>query len=217
MKNINPTKTFAWRKLDEMFVKFNNISLKKLFENDKNRFNKFSRNFNNEILLDFSKNLINDDIFETLIELAEETHLKNAIESMFTGEKINRTENRAVLHTALRNRSNSPVFVDGENVMPKINAVLEQMKTFCEKIHSGVWKGFTGKNITDIVNIGIGGSDLGPVMVTEALKKYKLDDINTHFVSNVDGTHIAETLKSSQLFSSILYHNQDKNCFLLPT
>lgn len=195
MKNINPTKTDAWKKLSELFHKNKNINLKSLFDNDTDRFNNFSINLNDEILLDFSKNLITNEIFDSLIELARETKLKNAIDAMFSGEKINRTEKRAVLHTALRNRSNTPVYVDGEDVMPKINAVLARMKSFCEKIHSGNWKGYTGKKITDIVNIGIGGSDLGPVMVTEALKKYKIPGINAHFVSNVDGTHIAETLK----------------------
>jgi len=193
LKNINPTKTDSWRKLTANFDK--DLQIKDLFANDVNRFQTFSRILDEEILLDFSKNLITNEIFDSLISLAEETELKNAITAMFAGEKINRTEKRAVLHTALRNRSNKPVLVDGEDVMPKINAVLEQMKKFCGKVHSGEWKGYTGKKITDIVNIGIGGSDLGPVMVTEALKKYKVDGINAHFVSNVDGTHIVETLK----------------------
>ncbi len=194
LKNINPTKTASWKKLTANFDE--NLQLKDLFAKDENRFQTFSRILDNEILLDFSKNLITNEIFDSLLNLAEETELKNAINAMFAGEKINRTENRAVLHTALRNRSNKPVLVDGEDVMPKINAVLEQMKNFCEKIHGGEWKGYTGKKITDIVNIGIGGSDLGPVMVTEALKKYKIDGISAHFVSNVDGTHIVETLKN---------------------
>ena len=196
LKNLNPTKTIAWSSLANKFESNKDNRLKDLFEKDKTRFNKFSRYFGEEILLDFSKNLITDEIFETLLALAREIDLKSAINAMFRGEQINRTEGRAVLHTALRNRSNTPVIVDGDDVMPKINAVLVQMKEFCLKIHDGEWKGCTGKKITDIVNIGIGGSDLGPVMVTEALKKYKTSSINSHFVSNVDGTHIVEALKA---------------------
>ncbi len=196
LKNENPKKTNAWTNLAANYEDNKNMQLSDLFANDENRFQNFSRTLDGEILLDFSKNLVNNEIFGNLVSLAEEVDLKGAINAMFTGEKINRTEDRAVLHTALRNRSNTPVLVDGEDVMPEINAVLEQMKNFCEKVHSGEWKGYTGKKITDIVNIGIGGSDLGPVMVTEALKKYKVDGITTHFVSNVDGTHIVETLKN---------------------
>ncbi len=138
--------------------------------------------------------MIDKEIMGLFTELALECGLKDAIERMFTGQKINATENRAVLHVALRNRTNNPIMVDGENVMPEINAVLEQMKEFSEEVISGKWKGYTGKAITDVVNIGIGGSDLGPLMVTEALKPYK-NHLTLHFVSNVDGTHIAETLK----------------------
>ncbi len=196
LKNENPKKTNAWTNLAADYENNKNMQLSDLFANDENRFQNFSRILDGEILLDFSKNLVNNEIFGNLVSLAEEVDLRDAINAMFTGEKINRTEDRAVLHTALRNRSNTPVLVDGEDVMPEINAVLEQMKNFCEKVHSGEWKGYTGKKITDIVNIGIGGSDLGPVMVTEALKKYKIDGINAHFVSNVDGTHIVETLKN---------------------
>ncbi|HJO93070.1 MAG TPA: glucose-6-phosphate isomerase [Victivallales bacterium] len=196
LKNINPKDTAAWGKITDKFNRNINLKLKDLFDQDNKRFNKFSRNFNDEILLDFSKNLITEDLFVNLLELADESGLKDAINAMFNGEHINRTENRAVLHTALRNRSNTPVFVDGDDVMPKINAVLEQMETFCSKIHSGEWKGYSNKKITDVVNIGIGGSDLGPVMATEALKHFKIKDFNTHFVSNVDGTHIVETLKN---------------------
>jgi len=183
-KNVNPQKTKAWANLAANYEKNKNIQLSDLFANDENRFQSFSRTLDDKILLDFSKNLINNEIFENLVSLAEEVDLRGAINAMFAGEKINRTEDRAVLHTALRNRSNTPVLVDGEDVMPKINAVLEQMKNFCEKVHNGEWKGYTGKKITDIVNIGIGGSDLGPVMVTEALKKYKVDGINAHFVKD---------------------------------
>ena len=195
LKSINPTATEAWEKLQSEYNSKKDMSLKELFDKDPARFEKFSKTFGDDFLLDFSKNLIDEEILNSLISLANEVDLKSAIDAMFSGDTINKTENRAVLHTALRNRSNTPVFVNGEDVMPKINAVLDKMQQFCTKVHSGEWKGYTGKPITDIVNIGIGGSDLGPVMVTEALKKYKVKGINTHFVSNVDGTHIAETLK----------------------
>jgi len=195
MKNIDLTTTAAWKRLAALYERKRNIDLKTMFAVDEKRFERFSRKFGDDILLDFSKNLIDEEIFEALLLLAEEADVAGAVEAMFAGEKINRTEKRAVLHTALRNRSGRPVYVDGEDVMPKIEAVLERMARFCEKVHSGEWRGYTGKRITDIVNIGIGGSDLGPVMVTEALKAYKLDDIEVHFVSNVDGTHIVETLK----------------------
>lgn len=195
LKNVNPTKTAAWADLNKKFEKNKSAQLKELFASDKDRFNKFSRYFGKDILLDFSKNLITEEILASLFTLADEVDLKGAIKAMFSGEVINKTEGRAVLHTALRNRSNTPVIVEGIDVMPKINAVLKQMKAFCSKIHNGEWKGYTGKKITDVVNIGIGGSDLGPVMVTEALKKYKVAGITSHFVSNVDGTHIVETLK----------------------
>jgi glucose-6-phosphate isomerase len=186
--------TNAWNRLEEYHFEFEGKHLKELFANDAKRFQKYSLKFE-EILVDFSKNLVDDEVREALLELADECELKDAIESMFTGQKINATEDRSVLHVALRNRSNTPIIVDGENVMPEVNAVLDQMKDFSEKVISGAWKGYTGKAITDIVNIGIGGSDLGPLMVTEALKPYKKENINLHFVSNVDGTHIAETLK----------------------
>ncbi|WP_201353307.1 glucose-6-phosphate isomerase [Hydrogenimonas urashimensis] len=195
LKNIDPTTTEAWRRLRELFEERKGIHLREMFASDPQRFERFSRILDDEIMLDFSKNLIDEEIFDALVALAEACDVKGAAEAMFRGEKINRTENRAVLHTALRNRSNTPVYVDGEDVMPKINAVLKQMELFCSRVHSGEWRGYTGKKITDIVNIGIGGSDLGPVMVTEALRAYKLEDIEPHFVSNVDGTHIAETLK----------------------
>jgi len=194
LKNINPKKTVAWPELQALFDANSDMKISTLFENDPERFKIFSRQFNDHLLVDFSKNLITEEIFTKLLTLAEEVDLKGAIKAQFSGEKINVTEDRAVLHSALRNRSNTPVFVDGENVMPKINAVLEKMKGFCAKVHSGEWKGYTGKAITDIVNIGIGGSDLGPFMVTEALRPYKVEGIDAHFVSNVDGTHIVETL-----------------------
>ena len=194
MKNINPTLTKAWKRVEKLHST-RKIELRYAFAADQERFKKFSRELDGEILLDFSKNLIDEEIFEALLALAQEADLAAAREAMFRGEKINRTENRAVLHTALRNRSNRPVMVEGEDVMPKVNRVLKQMENFCRKIHSGEWRGYTGKKITDIVNIGIGGSDLGPVMVTEALRAYKVEGIEPHFVSNVDGTHIVETLQ----------------------
>ncbi|UPW18613.1 glucose-6-phosphate isomerase [Agarivorans sp. TSD2052] len=195
LDNINPTHTQAWKALQAHFEAQKNVQLSELFAADSDRFNRFSVSFNEQILLDYSKNFITEDTMQKLLDLAKETKLDSAIKAMYSGEKINQTEGRAVLHTALRNRSNTPVMVDGEDVMPGVNAVLEKMKGFCQKIHSGEWKGYTGKAISSIVNIGIGGSDLGPVMITEALGAYKLEHITTHFVSNVDGTHIAETLK----------------------
>lgn len=193
LSKINFTETQAYDYLLDHFVDITEIHLKDFFETDKERFNKFSVLFN-DIFLDYSKNRINDRTMALLMQLVKECKLGYAIKDLFEGEKINETEGRAVLHTALRNRSNNPVLVDGKDIMPDVNAVLEKMKAFSEKIITGSWKGFTGKPITDVVNIGIGGSDLGPVMVTEALKPYK-NHLNLHFVSNVDGTHIAETLK----------------------
>ncbi len=192
---INPTSTPAWKALEEYFKTFEGTQMKTLFEKDPKRFEKYSIKFE-DILIDFSKNIINEKVFSLLIQLARECGLKEAINAEFSGEKINKTEGRQVLHFALRNRSNTPVYADGNDVMPGINAVLAQMEAFSDSIISGSWKGYTGKAITDIVNIGIGGSDLGPLMVTEALKHYKKEHINLHFVSNVDGTHIAETLKT---------------------
>lgn len=194
MKNINPTKTNAWKALTEQFNQVKNVTIAEEFKNDPNRFQNFSLKFNDDFLVDFSKNRVNKKTLGLLIDLAKECDLSNAIKSMLEGEKINVTEGRAVLHTALRNMGNNSVFVDGKNVMPDVKAVLLKMKNFCAKIISGEWKGYTGKTITDVVNIGIGGSDLGPCMITEALKPYK-NHLNSHFVSNVDGTHIAETLK----------------------
>lgn len=194
LKNINPTQTEAWKALTAHFEDAQDLQLSELFTSDSERFNKFSANFGDDILLDFSKNLITEETMGKLFALAEQTEVKAAIADLFSGEKINRTENRAVLHSALRNRSNTPVMVDGEDVMPNVNAVLKKMEAFTARIVDGEWKGYTGKEITDVVNIGIGGSDLGPYMVTEALAPYKTR-LNMHFVSNVDGTHIAETLK----------------------
>lgn len=194
MKNINPTNTPAWKALEAHQSQLAHTTIADLFKQEQNRFNDYSLTFENQILVDFSKNKINQETLKLLHQLAKESALDEAINAMFTGEKINRTENRAVLHTALRNRSNAPVYVDGKDVMPEVNAVLAKMSAFCDRVISGEWKGYTGKAITDVVNIGIGGSDLGPYMVTEALRPYK-NHLNMHFVSNVDGTHIAETLK----------------------
>jgi glucose-6-phosphate isomerase len=205
LSKINPTETNAWKKLSDLYAEQRYTSIKKLFDEAANRFNDFSIALN-DFIFDYSKNNINNDIRKALIELAHECELPAAIEQMFTGEKINETENRSVLHTALRNFSNNPVNVDGADVMPGIKKVLSQMNAFCKSVHDGSWKGFSGKKVKYIVNIGIGGSDLGPVMVTEALKPYWVKGIETFFVSNVDGTHIAETLKKI---------NPDETLFLI--
>ncbi len=195
LKKINPVSTKSWEKLNAHFHQISSVHLKDLFLQDPGRANRYSIRFK-DIFLDYSKNRITDETINLLMALAEEVDLKDAVEKMFTGEKINETEDRAVLHTALRNRTRQAVLSDNQDVMPDVNAVLEQMKQFSEQVRSGRWKGYTGKPVTDIVNIGIGGSDLGPVMVTEALKFYADDKkLSVHFVSNIDGTHIAETLK----------------------
>lgn len=193
LSKINPTETRAWQLLKEHYDQIKDKHLRQWFKEDPQRFDKFSIQFN-DILFDYSKNRIEEKTLKLLIQLAEETQVKEAIEKQFSGDKINETENRAVLHTALRNRKNTPVIVGGEDVMPKINKVLSQMQKFSESVISGEWKGYTGKAITDVVNIGIGGSDLGPLMVVEGLKYYKTR-LNLYFVSNIDGTHIVETLK----------------------
>jgi glucose-6-phosphate isomerase len=193
LKSVPFDHTHAFSLLTKHKAEIADTTIKDLFKNDTGRFDKFSIRFE-EILLDYSKNIITEKTRAILVALANECELDDAIERMFTGDVINQTEKRAVLHVALRNRSNSPIAVDGQEIMPDINAVLEKMKGFSEKVISGDWKGYSGKAITDVVNIGIGGSDLGPVMVTEALKPYK-NHLNLHFVSNVDGTHIAEVLK----------------------
>ncbi len=194
LPSINPTTTAAWKQLSVHAAQMKQVHLRDLFKDDLNRFQKFSC-CETDMVFDYSKNIITEQTMQLLFQLANECKLKEAIEQMFSGELINHTEKRAVLHTALRNFSGKPVLFEGKDVMPDIQRVLEQMKNFCSKIHSGEWKGYTGKKIKYIVNIGIGGSDLGPVMVTEALKPYWVDGIQTYFVSNVDGTHIAETLK----------------------
>jgi len=193
LPNTDFTTTQAYKYLADHYIDIASKSLKELFETDSERFAKFSLKFE-DILLDYSKNRIDDETVALLIQLARECSVNKAIKAMFSGEKINATEGRPVLHIALRNRSNTPILVDGKDVMPDVNRVLEQMKTFSEAIISGAWKGFTGKAITDVVNIGIGGSDLGPVMVTEALRPYK-NHLQMHFVSNVDATHLVEALK----------------------
>ena len=194
LNKINPTKTQSWKNLVDHFKEMKSVHMKDLFADDPDRFNKYSIRFNG-ILVDYSKNIITEDTLKLLLKLTDDVGLRDALNKMFNGERINETEDRAVLHTALRNRINIPVCVNDKNVMPEVNAVLSKMKDFSEKIISGEWKGFTDKKITDIVNIGIGGSDLGPVMVTECLRPYAKDGLEVHFVSNVDGTHITETLK----------------------
>ncbi len=194
LSKVNPVETAAWKKLQEHYSSMKDRRMSDMFDEDADRFSKYTLAFE-DMLVDYSKNIINDETTDLLLELAEETNVRSCVESMFVGDNINETENRAVLHTALRNRTGSPVNVDGQDVMPGVNDVLAQMESFSNAVISGEWKGYTGRQITDIVNIGIGGSDLGPVMVTEALRAFKKPHINTHFVSNIDGTHIAETLK----------------------
>jgi glucose-6-phosphate isomerase len=185
----------AWKALEAHYEQMKKVHLRSLFEQDPQRFEKFSLTLN-DILLDYSKNRITEETISLLLDLATQADVSDYIEKMFAGDKINFTENRAVLHIALRNRSNRPIYVDGEDVMPGVNAVLGKMARFCKKVRDGGWTGYTGKTITDIVNIGIGGSDLGPVMATEALRPYGKPGLNPHFVSNIDGTHLVETLKT---------------------
>lgn len=194
LSSINFTQTASFNHLLSDFEQLKNVHLKELFKENSNRQKNYSILFK-DIFLDYSKNIIDESTFQHLLELAKECHLDDAIKSQFSGEIINQTEGRAVLHTALRKPKGTILNVDGINIMEGIDQVKAHMKAFSESVISGQWKGFTGKGITDVVNIGIGGSDLGPVMVTEALKAYK-NHLNLHFVSNVDGTHIAETLKT---------------------
>lgn len=195
LPRINPTSTQAWfllkKHADE---EMNRVHLKDLFASDADRFQRFSIKWN-DWFFDYSKNIINPKTLQLLLQMAEEAELTSSIQKMFRGDAINETENRAVLHTALRNFSGQPILVNGRNVMPDVTRVLQQMKTCCEKVHSGQWKGYTGKSIRFIVNIGIGGSDLGPVMVTEALRPYHQHGMKCFFVSNVDGAQIAQTLE----------------------
>lgn len=188
---INST---AWQALANHYQAMADVHMRDLFADDPQRFGRFSLRFN-DILFDYSKNRITAETMSLLVALAEQAELAARREAMFKGEKINNTEDRAVLHVALRNRSNRPVFVDGEDVMLAVNAVLAKMRRFSEAVRSGEWRGYTGQAITDVVNIGIGGSDLGPKMVVEALRPYSSPDLRLHFVSNVDSTDIVETLK----------------------
>ncbi len=194
LKRINPTETAAWKALTAHFQGMENVQMKDLFAQDKDRFAQFSTTFE-DILLDYSKNRMTKETLDLLLKLAEEVDLADAIEQMYSGQIINETENRAVLHVALRNQSEEAIEVDGENVMPQVKGVLNQIKSFTAELLSGRMRGYTGNRITDVVNIGIGGSDLGLVMTTEALKPYWHPEIKVHYVSNVDGTHISETLK----------------------
>lgn len=194
LPSVNPTTTQSWKQLSEHAAKMKQVHMRDLFQQDKERFSKFS-SCAEDIVFDFSKNIITEETLDLLLALAKECGVTEAIDAMFSGSPINHTEKRAVLHTALRNFSGKSVLVNGKDVMPDIQRVLQQMKDFCSNIHSGQHKGYSGKVIRYIVNIGIGGSDLGPVMATEALKPYHIKGIETFFVSNVDGTHIAETLK----------------------
>ena len=194
LQSINPTHTQSWKKLEAHFEKMKQTEMKSLFAEDEDRFKKFSTSFN-DVLIDYSKNIISSETLELLQALAKECGVSEAVKSMFGGSEINHTEGRAVLHTALRNKGANPVLVDGQDVMPEVKAALAKMKVFADKVTSGEWTGHTGKSVKYIVNIGIGGSDLGPVMVTEALKPYATYGIKPYFVSNVDGTHISEVLK----------------------
>jgi len=194
MKNVNPTETKAWQKLTANYIEIKNTHLKSLFTNDVNRKNKYTINFN-EFEFDYSKNRITDETLTYLLELANEVDLKGAMNSYFSGEQINQTEKRAVLHTALRSQLNNKVLVEGVNIMPDVKEALQKMESFTNKVVSGDWKGYTNKSITDVVNIGIGGSDLGPDMVVESLKYYK-NHLNVHFVSNIDGDHVQEVIKN---------------------
>lgn len=192
--NVNPTRTEAWKKLQDHYKEMKQVHLRDLFREDGDRFKKYSFSLP-EMICDFSKNRITDKTMHLLLDLAQECQLQKAIKALFTGEIINRTEGRSVLHVALRNFSEKPILSEGKDVMPDVIKERKHMKAFCKKIHSGAWKGFSGKPIKYIVNIGIGGSDLGPDMVTDALKPYRVKGIEPFFVSNIDGTDIAETLK----------------------
>jgi glucose-6-phosphate isomerase len=193
LTQMNPTSTNAWEKLNQHYAQMKNVSMKEMFTNDTARASKFHIQWN-DFLVDYSKNIINQDTFNLLQDLAKEAHLKDAITQYFNGDAINQTENRAVLHTALRSLESATVIVDGDNVIPEIYAVKDKIKTFSHEVISGQRKGFTGKAFTDIVNIGIGGSDLGPAMVVEALQFYK-NHLTVHFVSNVDGDHVNEIIQ----------------------
>ncbi|MCG8423671.1 MAG: glucose-6-phosphate isomerase [Proteobacteria bacterium] len=188
------TESAAWNALAAHRATMDGVTIRGLFESDSGRFDRFSHTLGDSLLFDYSKHRVTEETMRLLLALAEQADVPGYIERMFSGQRINLTEKRPVLHIALRNRSNRPIEVDGRDVMPLVNGVLDKMRSFSGKIRNGEWKGHTGKSITDIVNIGIGGSDLGPVMVTEALKPYTKNGPRTHFVSNIDGTHLAETL-----------------------
>src|SRR5436190_6740813 len=205
LPKINPTTTAAWSSLQNHSAEMKTTKIKDLFASDKGRFSKLHARLGN-IVFDYSKNIISEKTLGFLFQLADECKVKEGMAAMFNGDIINETENRSVLHVALRNFSKEPMYSEGKDVMPQVKKVLRQMKSFCDKIHSGEWRGYSGKRIKYIVNIGIGGSDLGPFMVTEALKPYTIEGIETWFVSNVDGTHIAETLKKI---------NPEKTLFLI--
>lgn len=189
-----PNDTPAWGALSDHYQQVAGLHIRNLFDQDKTRFNQFSLQFN-DILFDFSKNIITEQTLSLLLDLAEQAELAKKIDAMFNGEKINATENRAVLHTALRNRSDQPIYVDGRDIMPDVQHELQKMRQFCHSVHSGEWRGYSGKRITDVVHIGIGGSDLGPKMVTTALTPYNKTGVAIHFVSNVDPANIVETLR----------------------
>lgn len=197
----------SWKKLQSIYESIDQFNVLEEFSKDPQRFEKYSKTFENfdgsEILFDFSKNLINDEIKQSLLSLAKEANIEKLRDEMFNGDKINSTEGRAVYHVALRNRSMKPMLVDGKDTAKEVDDVLQHMKEFSNQVRSGEWKGYTGEKITDVVNIGIGGSDLGPVMVTEALKKYSQPGLNVHFVSNIDGTHLAEILKDLKVESTL--------------
>ena len=193
LRNTNPTTTIAWQKLQNHFQEMQNASMKKMFSEDKTRASQFHLHWN-DFVVDYSKNIVNQETMNLLLELANDVQLKDAIAKYFEGDVINQTENRAVLHTALRANVTSKIAVDGENVIPEIFQVKEKIKKFTNEVVNGDRKGFTGKSFTDIVNIGIGGSDLGPAMAVEALQFYK-NHLNVHFVSNVDGDHVNEIIK----------------------
>jgi len=201
LKSQNPTQTKAWKQLEAHYQTIRDKHLRTLFEDDPQRFSKFSL-LHKDLLVDYSKNRIDDTTLSLLLQLADELDLRSGIEAMFSGQSINETEGRAVLHTALRNQSGS-VFLNGEDIMPQISAVKKRMQAFATRFHGREMKGFSGKPLTQIVNIGIGGSDLGPVMVTEALKPYWVDGVSVHYISNVDGSHIAETLKQVEVETTL--------------
>jgi glucose-6-phosphate isomerase len=191
---MTPLNIPEWQSLVRHYEDLKYVSMREQFALDSGRFERFSIN-SGELLLDYSKNRVTQETMDKLVQLAEAVELQDWIEKMFKGDTINHTEVRSVLHTALRNRSNKPVMVDGKDVMPEVNAVLAKMRRFSEQVHNGSWLGYSGKKMTDIVNIGIGGSDLGPAMICDALEPYGIEGMNVHFVSNVDGTDLSTTLE----------------------